>query len=196
MARWGLFVLMAVGLTGCATNSNPNLPPADFLPEAKPTVFLDTPEIQQARLQDFIQKYSHVTEQTKIQYLLQSMKDSQAIFVRNGTQHDGRTAAGWLRWKMTLSRYREDPLRDAHDFIARVCVRSEQTGIRYQIQFQNGDVQDLAPILEHELLALEEALKEHLMATALSPETVPMQTQQAQDTTVLPVPVILASAST
>jgi len=195
MARWGFLIVMALGVTGCVTTSDSRLPAAGSLPEPVDTVFLDTPEIQAERLQAFVQKYSEISEQTKILYLLQSMKDSKVTFIRNGDQHNGQMAAGWLRWKMTLSRYRKDPLKDAHDFIVRVCARSEQTGIRYQIRLENGDVEDLAKVLEHELFALEKALQEHLMKTALPPGSPPLQAQQAQDTTALPVPVILASAT-
>jgi hypothetical protein len=75
-------------------------------------------------------------EKEKIEYLinhLESMQD--ATFIRNGKEHDARTAGLFLRRKWQVNK---DKVRTAEDFIESIASRSSTTGKAYIIRMKNG----------------------------------------------------------
>lgn len=70
--------------------------------------------------------------------VLTYVRTSNAVFIRNGIEYNGRDAVKWLIWKARLPRYRRK-IKSAKDFIDKICVRSEKTGILYTVRV-NGEV--------------------------------------------------------
>ena len=74
-------------------------------------------------------------EQEKIDYLLAQVRGSDAVFIRNGTEHDGPAAAAHLKSKLWWAGKRVQTVRD---FIVGVASHSEQTGKPYEIRPRNA----------------------------------------------------------
>ena len=75
-------------------------------------------------------------EKKKIEYLISSVENLKgAIFIRNGSEYDGKTAAEHLRMKLkTAGGYVET----ADDFIRLCASQSYITGKPYMIRLSNG----------------------------------------------------------
>lgn len=100
-----------------------------------------------------------VAEQTKIDYLLGEVKNSPAIFLRNGREYRASRGASHLETKLKLAGKRVQPARD---FIVGIASRSEETGKRYEIRWPGGERQPLSEWLSERLDHYE---KEHLPKT-------------------------------
>lgn len=92
------------------------------------------------------------TEQEKIEYLLAQIRGSDAIFIRNGREHDGAAAAAHVRSKLWWAGKR---VQTARDFILGVASRSEESGKPYEIRPKGRPAQPLkdwllARLAEHE----------------------------------------------
>jgi hypothetical protein len=75
-------------------------------------------------------------EAAKIEYLITSVGElQQAQFIRNGTAHDGASAANHLRRKLKAAGSR---IRTADDFIRLCASASSMTGAPYRIRFFDG----------------------------------------------------------
>jgi hypothetical protein len=83
---------------------------------------------------------------------VEQLKD--ARFVRNDEEYSARDAARFLRkkWKS-----REDEVRSAEDFIAKVGTLSSTTGKPYRIRFAGGREQPSAEFLRARLAELRSA---------------------------------------
>ena len=71
-----------------------------------------------------------------------------ATFVRNGTAHDAREAAGHLRLKLGRAGER---VKTAEDFIDGIATKSSITGRAYRIRFKDGSESEAGPWLHGEL---------------------------------------------
>lgn len=121
--------------------------------------FLDSEEHNKVRIKNFLGEHTKAwTEMDKINYLLHSVRDSDLVYVRNGDQFDGKKASRWLRWKMTLPQYKENPIDTADEFVNVVSVGSVKTGLPYQVRLPNGRYVNVNTILKTELKMLEDAL--------------------------------------
>ncbi len=92
-------------------------------------------------------------EQEKIDWLLDRVRASDAIFLRNGAAYDGGKAASHLRRKLFFAGGR---VQTAREFIAGIATRSEESGQPYGIRPKGaasalplGDWL-LARLIEHE----------------------------------------------
>jgi hypothetical protein len=104
-----------------------------------------------------------VAEQTKIDFLLGEVKNSPAIFTRNGRDYRSSRAASHLLTKLNFAGKR---VQTARDFILGIASHSEQTGRPYEIRWPNGRRQPLSEWLFERLDFYE---KEHLMKARPAP---------------------------
>ncbi len=75
-------------------------------------------------------------EKKKIEFLISSVENLQgAIFIRNGSEYDGKKAAEHLRLKLKNA---GDRVQTADDFIRLCASRSYITGKPYMIKLSNG----------------------------------------------------------
>lgn len=74
-------------------------------------------------------------EQRKINFLIEAVGSSDAIFVRNGAEYPAARAADHMRMKLNRAGSR---VQTARDFIEGVASRSYLTGNPYYIQFADG----------------------------------------------------------
>ncbi len=78
-----------------------------------------------------------LSEAQKIEALLKAVAQlqDQAVFIRNGTEHDAKAAADHLRmkWQKAGSRVKTAP-----DFIRGCATGSSLSGQPYKIRFQDG----------------------------------------------------------
>ena len=76
------------------------------------------------------------TERMKIEFLISAVENLKvAIFIRNGTEHDGKEAAEHLRIKLQKA---GDRVRTADDFIRLCASKSLLSGKPYMIRSSDG----------------------------------------------------------
>jgi hypothetical protein len=93
-------------------------------------------------------------EQAKIDWLLDRVQTSDAVFIRNGKEYDGRKAAGHLKTKLWWA---GDRVQTARDFIQGVASKSEESGKPYEVRLGNGKSQPLGDWLFERLGELEKS---------------------------------------
>jgi hypothetical protein len=92
-------------------------------------------------------------EQAKIDWLLDQMRASDAIFIRNGTEYDGKKAAAHMKSKLSWA---GDRVQTARDFIAGCATKSESSGKPYLMRPKGSTTTSpladwlLARLAEHE----------------------------------------------
>jgi hypothetical protein len=91
-------------------------------------------------------------EQEKIDWLLSEIERSDATFLRNGVEYDGRNAASHLKTKLFWAGKR---VQTARDFILGVCSHSEASGKPYEVRFKDGTQRPLEKWLSERLDAFE-----------------------------------------
>ena len=75
-------------------------------------------------------------EKARIEFLLSSVEKAKELkFIRNGSEHDGKEAAGHLRLKLRKAGGR---IVTAEDFIRLCASGSSLTGQPYWIKYANG----------------------------------------------------------
>ncbi len=74
-------------------------------------------------------------EQDKIDFLLNEVKKSGDVFVRNGRQYSGARAGGHLATKLRFAGKR---VQTATDFILGIASKSEETGKLYEVRTREG----------------------------------------------------------
>lgn len=79
-------------------------------------------------------------EQKRIDWLLSEIERSEAVFLRNGAEHDGRKATAHLKTKLFWAGKR---VQTARHVILGVCSRSEESGKPYEIRLKGGTTQPL-----------------------------------------------------
>jgi hypothetical protein len=67
-------------------------------------------------------------EQAKIDWLLDQIRASDAVFIRNGSEYDGKKAASHMKSKLFWAGSR---VQTAHDFIVGCATKSEESGKPY-----------------------------------------------------------------
>ncbi len=70
-------------------------------------------------------------EQAKIDWLLEQIRTSDAVFIRNGSEYDGVKAASHIKSKLWFA---GDRVKTAKDFILGVASKSEASGKPYEIR--------------------------------------------------------------
>lgn len=104
-----------------------------------------------------------MTEAKKIDALIMTVERLPgAVFIRNGSEYNGKKAAEHLRKKW---HYAGKRVKTAEDFIHYCASVSSMSGTKYQIRFANGRTVDSGQFF-HEQLRLIEARDNQAGATA------------------------------
>lgn len=94
-----------------------------------------------------------LTETEKIEALLKQVEGlKDAVFVRNGSEHDAKTAAKFLRGKWEKQ---GKDIKTAADFIEKIASKSSTSGQPYVIRFKDGHEVQCSDFLKAELKKLE-----------------------------------------
>ncbi len=100
------------------------------------------------------------TEEGKIDYLLNRVRDAKVSFIRNREEYTSQNAAKFLRWKLNRLRSLHNiPVDTAQDFVAKVSAGSRISGEPYTVVFRDGSRYPMRDILQNELDQLETCLK-------------------------------------
>ena len=188
MRIWVVLSFMTL-VVGCSTTAQRGTQASDVLALMEGPLFLNS-EDHGKRVDRFVNNKDNFSEQDKINYLLSCVRDSKAIFIRNGQQHNGFLAAQWLRWKMQHPQYRKNPIQTARRFVDEVCLRSNKTGIPYFVILQGSQRKALQEVMNHELTALEGAIRDKLLKANVPAEMKPVDKQQEETK----IPLILPAA--
>jgi hypothetical protein len=84
----------------------------------------------------------------EISHLLNHIRKSDCMFVRNGVGYDGRIAAAFVQRKYESL---QDKVRNAEDFILLVATKSEESGKPYQVRCPGRQAIDASRWLRIEL---------------------------------------------
>ena len=159
MKRKLFSTLVLVILVGCASKGTPLLEGTNL--QGNP-VCLANPEGIPEIVRKFFATRDLTTEEGKIDYLLERVRKSDLIFIRNKVEHDGRSAAEFLRWKLNrLEKRYGIKVQAAQDFISQVASGSRISGEPYTVRLKDGTHHNLQKILQNELAALEFCLKQY-----------------------------------
>lgn len=173
--RFPLAVFFLLVATGCASSASARQDdvPRDNPQEATRTALhatiedhalsLDGSAVQEKRIADFLKTKNTFSELDKIYYLLSAIRDSKATFVRNGDQFTGDKASSWLRWKIRHRQYKSNPIVTGRDFVDRVCLQSNKTGVPYEVILADGRRKRLKEVMNDELIKLEAAIREKVV---------------------------------
>lgn len=132
-------------------------------------LILDNEQSHAARLQEFVAKYPQPTEFDKINYLLNSVRNSNCRFFRNYEEYSPSVASRWLRWKMHHKQYKDEPIVTVQRFIDVVSHGSRRTGIPYEIVLENGLRRNASDVFHYEIMLLDNALREKALLNAMAP---------------------------
>ena len=91
-------------------------------------------------------------EQERIDWLLAEISGSDAVFIRNGKEYDGKEAASHLKSKLWFAGKR---VQTAREFIVGVASHSEETGKPYEIKRKDGTREPLEKWLTLRLSVFE-----------------------------------------
>ena len=95
-------------------------------------------------------------EMRRIEYLLERLAESTCIFIRNGEQYAGKTAAAHMRWK--YGRFKNE-IKTAEDFVRKIANGSRMTHEIYTTKTSDGKTWRTQDLLMNELLELNSAMK-------------------------------------
>jgi hypothetical protein len=93
-----------------------------------------------------------ITEEQKIEKLIQYIENSDAIFIRNGEEFNAKDAAEHLRMKRKNAGKK---VKTAKDFIDFVASKSYMSGEAYKMKFKNGSIINARDMLYNELRKIE-----------------------------------------
>jgi hypothetical protein len=97
-----------------------------------------------------------LTEKDKIEALIKHVEGlDDAVFVRNGSEYDAKTAAKFLRGKWD----KEPDVKTARDFIAKVASKSSTSGKPYTIRLKDGTEAKSADYLAKQLEKIEKGAR-------------------------------------
>jgi predicted aspartyl protease len=91
-----------------------------------------------------------LTEPEKIERLLTALESSDAVFIRNGTEHSGKDAAEHLRGKLKQA---GGKITTAAEFIEQLASKSSLSGKPYQVRTPDGKVVEARAWFEAQLRA-------------------------------------------
>ncbi len=150
-------VLLAV-LCGCAANHQALLNGRTL---EGALVCLDNRDNIPAIVKKFFNTRDLTTEEGKTDYLLDRIRNSKLIFVRNKVEYDSASAASFMRWKLNRWQKKGLKITTAQDFITQIASGSKMSGQPYTIILRDGSRHNLQPVLQNELDALEYCLKQY-----------------------------------
>jgi len=161
MKRTHLLIFLLFCL-GCASEQSAPLL-SGYTREKAPVCLADQSGIPLA-VKKFYATRDLTTEEGKIDYLLQRVRDSKLTFVRNRVEYSGSGAAEFLRWKLDRFKTRYHmKIETAQDFITQVASGSRTSGEPYAVVLNDGSRHNLENVLQNELNALESCLKQNAL---------------------------------
>ena len=84
-------------------------------------------------------------EDQRIEFLIQTVETVPGmVFIRNGSEYDGKKAGEHLRMKLGKGGER---VKTAEDFIEGIASKSSMSGKAYQIRSADGKTEDAGPFL-------------------------------------------------
>ena len=151
-------VLFLVLCGGCATNQVALL---NGVSQEGTPICLANPTGIPAVVQRFFATRDLTTEEGKIDYLLDRVRHSDLLFIRNKVEYQGAGAADFLRWKLNRMEKRYHvKVKTAQDFISQVTGGSRTSGEPYTVVLSDGSRHNLQNVLQNELSVLESCLKQ------------------------------------
>jgi len=115
-------------------------------------IILFVQNIQSANLNVANKTNTVITEEQKIEKLIQYIENSGAIFIRNGEEFNAKDAAEHLRMKRKKAGKK---VKTAKDFIDFVASKSYMSGEAYKMKFKNGSILNARDMLYNELRKIE-----------------------------------------
>ena len=104
------------------------------------------------------------TEEGKIDYLIERVRTSSLVFIRNQVHYSGPGAAEFLRWKLRrLEKRWHVKVETAQDFVSQVASGSRMSGDPYAVVLGDGSRHDLQDVLQNELNALKACLQQGMV---------------------------------
>ncbi len=108
-------------------------------------------------------------EDQKVQFLLKSVEESEATFIRNGDEHQAKKARQHLESKMNMARkmfWFFGPAKKitAIEFIEKIASESSTTGEKYKLRLKSGEEMETGPWLKEilkEFKSSRESTKEN-----------------------------------
>jgi hypothetical protein len=157
---------------GCASTKNSPVVLLSGVSKEGAPICLDERSGIPAAVQKFYSQRDLTTEEGKIDYLLERIRGSKLIFVRNKVEYVGPAAASFLHWKLDRWRSRHyAKITTAQEFVNLITRGSKVSGEPYSAILKDGTRHDLQNVLQNELDALEACLKQ------LPPNSPEMNTQ-------------------
>ena len=151
------YILLLVCLIGCASNQQTLLTGKTL---AGTPVCLDDRDNIPAFVKKFFNTRDLTTEEGKIDYLMERIRNSKLIFVRNKVEYDSASAATFLRWKLNRWKKKGAKIDTAQEFVSTIASSSSMSGQPYAVVLLDGSRHDLKSVLQNELDALEYCLKQ------------------------------------
>ena len=159
-SKWGWVLLFVFLCLGCASEKASLTLLSGVTKEGAPVCLDDRTGIP-AAVQEFYAKRDLTTEEGKIDYLLERLRNSKLLFIRNRVEYTGPQAAGFLRWK--LDRWKTHhhlKIDTAQEFVDWITSGSKMSGEPYVVILKDGGQHDLRKVFQNELDALEVCLKQ------------------------------------
>ena len=165
-----IFFLWILLLVGCA--SEPIALLNGIAPSGEPVCLEDRANIP-AFVEIFYATRDLTTEEGKIDYLFERVKNSHLTFIRNKVEYTGPQAAAFLRWKLgRMEKRHHIKINTAQDFVSEVVSGSRISGDPYTVILPDGSRQNFQFVLQNELDLLNECLKKHVPEEKASPSQV------------------------
>lgn len=160
VSKIGRFFLFIFLCAGCANRTIPVALLSGVSKEGAPICLGDRSGIP-AFVQQFYNQRDLTTEEGKIDYLLERLRNSQLVFIRNRVEYTGPQAAGFLRWKLDRWRNRHHiKINTAQEFVDHIASGSKTSGDPYVVILEDGGRHNLRNVLQNELDALEVCLRD------------------------------------
>ena len=154
-----LFFALLIILSGCVPSQPTTLLTGQTL-EGAP-ICLDSREDIPAIVRKFFNSRALTTEEGKIDYLIERVRDSGLTFVRNRVEYDSASSASFLRWKLNRWKKKGAKIGTAQEFISIISSGSSMSGQPYSIILKDGSRHNLESVLQNELDALTFCLKQY-----------------------------------
>jgi hypothetical protein len=94
----------------------------------------------------------NISEEQKIEKLINYIEKSEAIFIRNGSEYLAKEAADHLRMKLKKV---GNKVKTAKDFIDLIASKSNMSGEAYKMKFKNGAIINTRDMLNNELRKID-----------------------------------------
>ena len=154
-----LYLVFLIVLSGGASSQPTALLTGQTL-EGAP-ICLDSRDDIPAVVRKFFNSRDLTTEEGKIDYLIERIRDANLTFVRNRVEYDSASAATFLRWKLNRWKKKGTKIDTAQEFISTISSGSTMSGQPYAIILQDGSRHNLQSVLQNELDALNFCLKQY-----------------------------------